>query len=64
MGPAIAKWNPEERDALLLAWQNRDAAFGMLNYYPAQPESIVPLMGPRLFEVPAVLTPRPLLPNN
>lgn len=34
---------PEERDALLNDWQNRDAAFGMLNYYRASPID-VPLM--------------------
>lgn len=28
---------PEERDALLEDWQDRDAAFGMLNYYRASP---------------------------
>lgn len=33
----------DERDALLLDWQNRDAAFGMLNYYRASPIE-VPLM--------------------
>lgn len=34
---------PEERDALLNDWQNRDAAFGMLNYYRASPID-VPMM--------------------
>jgi pimeloyl-ACP methyl ester carboxylesterase len=34
---------PEERDALLKDWQDRDAAFGMLNYYRASPID-VPLM--------------------
>ena len=28
---------PEERDALLADWQDREAAFGMLNYYRASP---------------------------
>ena len=40
-----------ERDALLADWQNRDAAFGMLNWYRASPMDIPPLDAP--FEVPA-----------
>jgi pimeloyl-ACP methyl ester carboxylesterase len=43
------KWNkpsamePEERDALLTDWQDRDAAFGMINWYRAAP-LVVPAM--------------------
>lgn len=39
----VVKWGrspklePEERDALLADWQDRDAAFGMLNWYRATP---------------------------
>ena len=51
---------PEEREALLLDWQNRDAAFGMLNYYRASPID-VPLMDAP-FEIPAGYTP-PQLPK-
>lgn len=31
---------PAERDALLSEWQNRDAAFGMLNWYRASPINV------------------------
>lgn len=31
---------PEERDALLRDWQDRDAAFGMLNWYRASPINV------------------------
>ncbi|MEP0191452.1 MAG: alpha/beta hydrolase [Erythrobacter sp.] len=51
---------PEERDALLRDWQNRDAAFGMLNYYRASPID-VPLMDAP-FEVPSTFT-APQLPK-
>ena len=37
---------PEERDALLNDWQNRDAAFGMLNWYRASPVDVPPLDAP------------------
>ena len=51
---------PEERAALLEDWQDRDAAFGMLNWYRASP-MIVPAMD-EPFEVPADWSP-PQLPN-
>lgn len=51
---------PNERDALLLDWQNRDAAFGMLNYYRASPIDVPTMDAP--FEVPAGYTP-PVLPK-
>lgn len=51
---------PNERDALLLDWQNRDAAFGMLNYYRASPIDVPTMDAP--FEVPAGYTP-PMLPK-
>ena len=39
-----------ERDALLVDWQNRDAAFGMLNWYRASPMDVPALDAP--FAVP------------
>ena len=35
-----------ERDALLTEWQDRDAAFGMLNWYRASPMNVPPLDAP------------------
>lgn len=40
----------EEREALLKDWQDRDAAFGMLNYYRASPMFVPPLDAP--YELP------------
>ena len=51
---------PEERDALLKDWQDRDAAFGMLNYYRASPIDVPPMDAP--FEPPADWSP-PALPD-
>ncbi|MGB3469794.1 MAG: alpha/beta hydrolase [Erythrobacter sp.] len=51
---------PEERDALLRDWQNRDAAFGMINYYRASPITVPTMDEP--YEVPADYTP-PDLPK-
>jgi pimeloyl-ACP methyl ester carboxylesterase len=51
---------PEEREALLRDWQNRDAAFGMLNYYRASPIDVPTMDAP--FDVPAGWTP-PALPR-
>lgn len=51
---------PEERAELLRDWQNRDAAFGMINYYRASP-IVVPTMD-EPFELPADYTP-PDLPD-
>lgn len=51
---------PEERDALLRDWQNRDAAFGMLNYYRASPIDVPTMDAP--FDIPADWTP-PALPK-
>jgi pimeloyl-ACP methyl ester carboxylesterase len=51
---------PEERDALLLDWQNRDAAFGMLNYYRASPIDVPTMDAP--FAIPEGWTP-PALPK-
>jgi len=36
----------EERDALLLDWQDREAAFGMLNYYRASPIDVPDMDAP------------------
>jgi pimeloyl-ACP methyl ester carboxylesterase len=51
---------PEERAELLKDWQDRDAAFAMLNWYRASPIDIPPMDAP--FEVPAGWAP-PALPN-
>ena len=51
---------PEERDQLLRDWQNRDAAFGMLNYYRASPIDVPDMDAP--FAIPPGWTP-PALPK-
>ncbi|MCP9223789.1 alpha/beta hydrolase [Erythrobacter sp. LQ02-29] len=51
---------PEERDALVSDWQDRDAAFGMLNWYRASPVVVPPMDAP--FELPEGWSPPPL-PN-
>ena len=40
-----AQMEPEERAALLEDWQDRDAAFGMLNWYRASPVDVPPMEG-------------------
>ena len=50
---------PEERAQLLQDWQDRDAAFGMLNWYRASPIDVPPPDAP--YELPAGWTP-PALP--
>ncbi len=49
---------PEEREALLADWQDRDAAFGMLNWYRATPIEVPAPDEP--YEIPASYTPPPL----
>ncbi len=49
-----AAMEPEEREALLRDWQNRDAAFGMINYYRASPITVPTMDEP--FEVPSDYT--------
>jgi pimeloyl-ACP methyl ester carboxylesterase len=49
---------PEERAALLEDWQDRDAAFGMLNWYRASEIQIPPLDAP--YELPEGWSPPPL----
>ncbi|WJY19962.1 alpha/beta hydrolase [Alteriqipengyuania flavescens] len=51
---------PEEREALLADWQDRDAAMAMLNWYRGSPVQVPPLDAP--YEVPADYTP-PAIPN-
>ena len=51
---------PAERAQLLTDWQDRDAAFAMLNWYRASPIDIPPMDAP--FELPVGWTP-PALPN-
>ena len=53
-----AQMEPEERDTLLTEWQDRDAAFGMLNWYRASPVDVPPLDAP--YETPEGWTPPPL----
>jgi pimeloyl-ACP methyl ester carboxylesterase len=49
---------PAERDALLADWQDRDAAFGMLNWYRAGTFEVPPLDAP--YALPAGWAPPPL----
>ncbi|MBX7526273.1 alpha/beta fold hydrolase [Qipengyuania vesicularis] len=51
------KMEPEERAKLLEDWQDRDAAFAMLNWYRASPIDIPPMDAP--FEVPENWSPPP-----
>lgn len=51
---------PEEREALLADWQDRDAAFGMLNWYRASPVDVPPLDAP--YAAPEGWS-KPALPN-
>jgi pimeloyl-ACP methyl ester carboxylesterase len=53
-----AQMEPEERAALLEEWQDRDAAFGMLNWYRASPVQIPPLDAP--YALPEGWNPHPL----
>ncbi|GAB5347894.1 Haloalkane dehalogenase [Alteriqipengyuania sp. 357] len=50
----------EERASLLEDWQDRDAAFGMLNWYRASPMIVPPMDAP--FEIPKTYSARSL-PN-
>ncbi len=51
---------PAERAALLTDWQNRESAFGMLNWYRASPVDVPPPEAP--FALPEGWTPPPLPP--
>lgn len=51
---------PEERELLLKEWQDRDAAFAMLNWYRASPITIPSLDDP--YELPEGWAPPPLPP--
>ena len=53
-----AQMEPEERDRLLAEWQDRDAAFGMLNWYRASPIDVPPLDAP--YELPEGWSPPPI----
>jgi len=48
----------EERDQLLKDWDDRDAAFGMLNWYRASPMEVPPMDAP--FALPAGYQPFPI----
>ncbi|MGE3692505.1 MAG: alpha/beta fold hydrolase [Novosphingobium sp.] len=52
--------DPEVREAQLTDWLDRDAAFGMLNWYRASPIDVPPMDAP--FELPQGWSPPPL-PN-
>ncbi len=52
--------DPEVRAAQLADWEDREAAFGMLNWYRASPIEVPPMDAP--FELPEDWTP-PLLPK-
>ncbi|MBX7541020.1 alpha/beta fold hydrolase [Qipengyuania sphaerica] len=54
------KMEPEERAKLLEDWQDRDAAFAMLNWYRASPVDIPTMDAP--FEVPGDWSPPPFPP--
>jgi pimeloyl-ACP methyl ester carboxylesterase len=54
----LAALEPEELQFMLASWQDRDACFGMLNWYRAAAIDIPPLDAP--YEVPAGWTPPPL----
>lgn len=51
---------PAERAALLTDWQNRESAFGMLNWYRASPVDVPPPEAP--FALPEGWAPPPLPP--
>jgi pimeloyl-ACP methyl ester carboxylesterase len=53
-----SQMEPEERDRLLGEWQDREAAFGMLNWYRASPVDVPPLDAP--YALPEGWTPPPL----
>lgn len=53
-----AQMEPEEREALIEEWQDRAAAFGMLNWYRASPVDVPPLDAP--YALPEGWTPPPL----
>ncbi len=55
-----SQMEPEEREALLADWQDRDAAFGMLNWYRASPVDVPPLDAP--YAAPEGWS-KPALPN-
>jgi pimeloyl-ACP methyl ester carboxylesterase len=56
--PLSPMMEPEEREALLADWQNREAAFAMLNWYRASPMEVLPMDLP--FELPADYKPFPI----
>lgn len=55
-----AQMEPEERAALLTEWQDRDAAFGMLNWYRGSPVNVPPMDAP--YGLPESWTPPPIPP--
>lgn len=55
--PTGAEMEPDERAALLQDWEDRDAAFAMLNWYRASPIEVLPLDAP--YALPADWNPAP-----
>lgn len=55
-----AQMEPEERAALLTEWQDREAAFGMLNWYRGSPVNVPPMDAP--YGLPESWTPPPIPP--
>ena len=53
-----SQMEPDERDRLLAEWQDRDAAFGMLNWYRGSPVNVPPLDAP--YALPERWTPPPI----
>ncbi|MEP3759389.1 MAG: alpha/beta hydrolase [Marinomonas sp.] len=57
---ATGEMEPEEREALLKSWENREAAMAMLNWYRATPLEVPPMDAP--FELPEGFEP-PQVPD-
>lgn len=55
-----AQMEPEERAALLTEWQDREAAFGMLNWYRGSPVNVPRMDAP--YGLPESWTPPPIPP--
>jgi pimeloyl-ACP methyl ester carboxylesterase len=58
--PENPKMEPEEREALMADWLNKESAIAMLNWYRASPMEVLDLDAP--YELPAGWTP-PAIPK-
>ncbi len=56
--PQSPMLEPEEREALMRDWENREAAIAMLNWYRASPMEVLDMAAP--YELPAGWQPLPL----